>query len=710
MYRFKRPLAAILTILLIHSAGHTTAPSALAEESLAQPAGAEPGPIEVVVTGTSFPDRLLQIPGSVTTISEEAATDRGAFHLQEIVDLVPNFSWAGGTNRPAFFQIRGVGEVEQYEGAPNPSVGVYMDDIDLTGLGSVAGLFDVTQVEAIRGPQGTRYGANALAGVLALRSAPPTDYFSGRTEIGAGSDDLFSGGVAVGGPADIASGDLTFRFSAHSLRSNGFRRNDFLDQDDTNGRDEVTSRLKAEWTPTQDFRAEVSGLWFDFDNGYDAFAIDNSLHTQSDRPGEDGQEIAAAAIKLAWRLSDQTELSLLTSPLTASTLYSYDGDWGNDVLWSPYLPYDYFSETTRERRQFSQELRLSSYDEGYRLGVDDRWTVGIFAQRLRETSDIENSSEELIYDQLESRYVAKTAALLGEYIQPLQPGSALRIGGRVERRDSTYRDNRDNDEAPDDTMWGGSIALEHELREGALAYLSASRGFKGGGVNVSLNVPEDRRTFEPESLYTIEGGVKGEFLEGLLQGSLSGFTNIRRDIQTRLSYQSDPSDPLTFIYITDNAARARSYGAEAELLVRATERFSISLTASLLESEFTSVSSEDSNLAGREQTHAPSWQYAVSPHIALTDNLFVRLDVIGKDDFYYQDSHNAKSSPYHLLGAAIGYQTEYWKLVLWGRNLSDEKYAVRGFLFGNEPPDFPTKEYVQRGDPLQIGITWTALF
>ena len=94
--------------------------------------------------------------------------------------LVPNLNWAGDTSLPRYFQIRGIGELQQYQGAPNPSVGFLIDDIDFSGLGMAATLFDVDHIEVLRGPQGTLYGANALAGLIYVRSAEPADTFGGR--------------------------------------------------------------------------------------------------------------------------------------------------------------------------------------------------------------------------------------------------------------------------------------------------------------------------------------------------------------------------------------------------------------------------------------------------------------------------------------------------------------------------------------------------
>ncbi len=66
---------------------------------------------------------LQQVPASVTVLNQDALVGGGQQHFEDVLAQVPNLNWAGGTSRPRFFQIRGIGEREQYEGAPNPSVG-----------------------------------------------------------------------------------------------------------------------------------------------------------------------------------------------------------------------------------------------------------------------------------------------------------------------------------------------------------------------------------------------------------------------------------------------------------------------------------------------------------------------------------------------------------------------------------------------------------
>lgn len=149
---------------------------------------------------------------------------------------------------------------------------------------------------------------------------------------------------------------------------------------------------------------------------------------------------------------------------------------------------------------------------------------------------------------------------------------------------------------------------------------------------------------------------------------------------------------------------------EFESLWDATDRLSITGNLSLLATKFLDFETGSGDRIGREQSHAPSWQASVGPRYQFTDEIFARVGVIGKDSFYFDDSHDQKSSAYGLVNAAVGYETANWSWTVWANNLFDRRYAVRGFYFGNEPPDFPNKLYVQQGDPFQVGTTLTVMF
>ncbi|MCM2313469.1 MAG: Plug domain-containing protein, partial [Steroidobacteraceae bacterium] len=122
-------------------------------QALADPsAGAVAQPVleEIVVTASLRPIEVGDFPVSTTVLDAGVIEAAGLQHLQDVLGLVPNLNWSGGSSRPRFFQLRGIGELEQYQGAPNPSVGFLIDDIDFSGVGMPATSFDVDQVEVLR--------------------------------------------------------------------------------------------------------------------------------------------------------------------------------------------------------------------------------------------------------------------------------------------------------------------------------------------------------------------------------------------------------------------------------------------------------------------------------------------------------------------------------------------------------------------------------
>src|SRR5690606_24013505 len=177
----------------------------------AHAASAEDDLEEVLVTATLRAQQLNDVAASVTVLESQTLRDAGQQHFQDVLNLVPNLNWAGGTSRPRYFQIRGIGEREQYEGAPNPSVGFLIDDIDFSGLGMPATLFDVGQIEVLRGPQGTHRGANALAGLVVVRGEEPDRDGGVRIEAGGGDFGARSLGFAATGAADAL--DSAWRIS-----------------------------------------------------------------------------------------------------------------------------------------------------------------------------------------------------------------------------------------------------------------------------------------------------------------------------------------------------------------------------------------------------------------------------------------------------------------------------------------------------------------
>jgi iron complex outermembrane receptor protein len=681
------------------------------EQSATAGEGVPSSQTELFIYGAPFTAPLRDVPQSTTVVSEQRLQEKGENSFDYEIESIPNVTWSAGTSRPRFFLIRGVGELEQYEGAPNPSVATIIDDIDFSGLGLVTPMFDIEQVEVLRGPQGIRFGSSALAGAINVRSHNPTKFTSGRVELMAGNDELFAGGVAVGGAVPGTDEKLQIRFSAYNTQSNGFRDNLYLGRDNTNQRDESVARLKLRYEPSSDLTFDLALWGVEANNGYDAFAIDNSFNTQSDRPGEDATSVRAASFKVTSKLSDDVTLESISSIARTSIDYSYDGDWGNNPFWAPYDPYDYFSDSNRVRNVLGQELRLRSSDDPlYVHGESWRWLAGVFAQRLTEDTDTVELANNEPYDTLSSDYLARTGAAFGQIEMPLQKGLSIVPGLRFEQRNASYDDTKQADFSPTYSMLGGSVSLEQDLSERVRGYFSVSRGYKGGGFNAGPSVPTDRRQYDPEYLWNFEVGTKGAFFNKALTSNIAMFYNLRRDQQLKFAVQDNPSDPLSFTYITESSGAGNSLGIELENTYQVSPGWQFFLSGSVMDSQFTSVPEESVALDGRAFSVAPSWMYATGSRVELGGGAFARVEVTGKDAFYFDDSHNQHSEPYALFNASLGWRYERFQVLLWSRNLFNERYDVRGFYFGNEPPDFPNKEYVQRGDPRAFGCTVSYTF
>lgn len=661
---------------------------------------------EIIVTADFRERAVSELPASVTVLNSEEIDSMAVQHFEELVNAIPNLNWSGDGHRARYFQIRGVGELEQYQGAPNPSVGFLIDDIDFSGIGTVATLFDMQQVEVLRGPQGTRYGANALAGLIYMRSASPTPEFDGRIELTVGDDGMFAGGFAVGGGL-TADDRVMYRLSAHHHASDGFRDNPYLNRDDTNGREETTVRGRMSWSVGDDWQVDLAAVFADVDNGYDAFALDNSYTTLSDKPGRDTQESSGASVRIDYGGLATATLTSITSFADSDIEFSYDADWGNTDSWAP-VTYDYTSVSDRKRTTLSQEFRLAT----------DNWLVGAYAMRLEDKLITINLGEyydpffdfaDGLNDIFGSDYEASNAAIFGQYDHSIGNKTRISFGLRGERRTTDYDDTTGLIADPAESMWGGELTFSYDHSDSVTSFVGLSKGYKAGGFNLGL-VPDDRREFGTEELWNLEAGIRSSLLDGALKINASIFASRRDDQQVRTSFQLVPGDPASFVFFTDNAATGETLGFEADLRWRPDDAWTLYANIGLLDASFEEFVTPQVNLSGRAQAHAPDYTIAFGGGYQHPNGVFARIDVAARDDFFFDVSHDQKSKAYELVNARIGYEVDTWSANLWVRNLFDEAYAVRGFYFGNEPPDFPNTLYTRLGDPRQIGITFTRNF
>jgi Outer membrane receptor proteins, mostly Fe transport len=672
----------------------------------------------VRVTADLWETPLEKIPASVSVYDGALLEAAGVRHFGDIVDQIPNVTWAGGTARPRYFQIRGIGENSQFEGeTPDSAVVFKIDDLDFTGLGGVGSTFDVRQVEVLRGPQAGAFGANAAGGVIRIVTNDPTPDYTGFAQATIGSDNLREVGAAAGGTLTPDTPEkLMFRLAVQHAESDGFLRNVTLDSP-ANPRDEDMVRLKLTWNPNELWRWDATLFWSQQDNGYDEFSLDNNgRFTYSDYAGRDEQRSLAGSVRGVYSGLDDAVFTTVTTVSGANSVYSYDSDW---TAWSD-VPaagpgYEGYLDLRRERRTGSQELRLDSKDESDAWGWIDRWTLGAYFARLEEDSRLTNFYDDNSFTGVpaysRTRFVGDNAALFAQIGHDFSPSTRLTIGLRGEHVRQRTRVDSDGDGAVDftarfnDTFGGGKITLEHEFSPRHLVFVSTARGYKSGGANVDLNIDPavDPLTFDTEYLWNQELGWRASWFDSALTTELTAFYLIREDAQFRGS-EGVGGD---FRFYTDNGNGAYVRGVEGAFTQRLGGGWSLRGSFALMDSERESYRLPSGTLRpSRETNSTPGYGFSATlAYRAGARGLFGEVGIHGRDDYYESESHDERRRSFEIVNASLGYRWERWSVVAWVRNVFDETYEKRVFYFGNVPPAWTETRYVSFADPRTVGVT-----
>jgi len=677
---------------------------------------------EILVTAEILESNVLQLPNSISVINSFAIEQRGAQNLEDILALAPNVNFTTGASRGRFIQIRGIGERSEFQAPIINSVGIIADGIDFTGIATGISTLDVQQVEVLRGPQGTLYGANALAGLINVVSNKPTETFYGK--VTAAVED-FGGrelsGV-ISGPTSDASG---YRLAVKHYQSDGFTEAVFLGRDDTNNIDETTARATFNTKVNENLNLDFKVYLADIDNGYDAFSLSNTRVTDTDEPGFDRQETVSASVSAQYAINNNLQLETNLSVSQSDLDYAFDEDWSNIFICentacdSDLLGFDlFFSSFDRYQRDNDNttvDLRLVSNGN-----ESVNWVAGLY---LRDQSiDLERTYT--FQDFFTSNLETTNLAVYGQAEITLNNSWSLTSGLRLERRELDYQDNFGGIASPDETLWGGRIALEYQAESGAFYYGLISRGYKAGGFNLEGSLSLDEREFDTETLINYELGFKQRFFDGRLSLQTSLFYQDRSDIQVDQSIVRSVATgeiggvcPCSFTDFTANAASGSNSGLELELDWAANERLNLFATLGLLDTQFDEFLSFDHieanrdngiafDLAGREQAQAPSYTAVIGGQYALTETLSIGGSIEAKDDFLFSNSHEGTSDAYELLNLELSYQTDNWSIALYGKNLTNELVKTRGFgTFGNDPREFyALDEYNQFGAPRIVGV------
>lgn len=678
--------------------------------------------MEVIeVKGELLPTSISRASNAIEVIDQSDIEESGAAHIQDLLLKTANVNFSSGSSRARFFQIRGIGERSQFVDPVNPSVGLAIDGIDYSGMANAATLFDISQVEIFKGPQGTNIGANAMAGFLNLASTPTGSEQISKASLELGNYGLQQYALAYG---DDINDKSAYRVSINKLDGDGYIENTYLGRDDTNGFDELTIRANVDVEVSEDLQTTFTLHKFDIDNGYDTFSLNQDRTTLSDNPGFDRQDTTALATKAYYSGFSEFDVKGFVSHTSSDLAYGYDEDWAFEGIHE-----DEYSSTDH----YLRDRTANQFDISF-LSKDNEWVAGFYVQN-KET-DLTRQYTYLSAD-FGSVYDVTNVAFYAEERYQVSDSVSISAGVRVEQYDGEYADNNGIAESTKDTMAGGHFSISKTLSPELMSYFRFSRGFKAGGVNGEALAKQNdeslarfkdelllNASFDAEILNNLELGAR--YNTEKLQVSANVFYAYRDQMQVKQWITNDievanTDEAPVFVGYLSNAPSGTNYGVEATFNYQWRADVNFSGAIGILESEVDDmdrletdpVTWEDKRVSidGREQAHAPGYQYNLGADWQVTDRVSINAEVVGKDSYYYSFSHDEQADATTLLNAGIVYRGDMVDVTFWVRNLTDEDYGVRGFYFGNDPRDgYTAKNWEQYGEPRVYGVRLDYIF
>lgn len=658
----------------------------------------------IVVTARRREERLLDVPGSVSSLSAERLETLDTAEIGDVQSAVPNLVLHEGDAQNTVAYIRGVGQVDSLAFA-DPGVGIYLDDVYLgRAQGSFLDVFDVERIEVLRGPQGTLYGRNTIGGAIKFVSRQPSDYAEAYASVTLGNYDRLDVKAGVSGP--IAGDTLLGKASVAYLKRDGYATNAATGGDDGD-KDTIAWRASLLARPSDDFTFELStdgshdtpdtsrtparetSVFGLFPANDDPFVIDADFNDLN------RLKVWGVSGRATWDVSD-------TATLTSISAYrelSYDTHLDLDATASPLFGVFVFED----QNQFSQELQLS-LDIGtvtmvsglYYYREHDVTESGIFGPAIAFISNSLN-------DQVTRSFAAFSDASI-ELSDRLSLSAGLRYTHEKKRfsRIQEFFDGAtplvpqlgtgfrvtDVDTSATFSDVSPRVTLSYDLAQDATFYASVSRGFKSGGFDGRSSSDLQAVPFDAETLWSYEAGIKASTADGSLFGGIAVFYNDYNDLQVS-SFTADPDNPGNFAAIFTNAAAARSIGVELEATAKPAAGLRFDMALGYLDAEyqdFVGVNGQDvsdqltpANSPKWTVTFAGEWRQPISDaaELVLAGSLAHRSATFPT----VSSSTILRENGYTLVDASAGVEFADGKYAIRvvGKNLTDTRYRQQGF-------------------------------
>ena len=260
-------------------------------------------------------------------------------------------------------------------------------------------------------------------------------------------------------------------------------------------------------------------------------------------------------------------------------------------------------------------------------------------------------------------------------------------------------------------MLGGKLVLQYNQSQDLSVYASINRGYKLGGFNPDQRLTEQNRIFKPEFNWNYEVGMKRDLFDNTGYVRFALFFTDRKDSQVSdfVLEEITGTNREEFLDAIINADVGRNYGMELESSFQLADNVSVFANLGLLNAKVGKRRNAKNEIVPeRDLAQAPSYTFNIGTEIDLMPNLLLRIEADGKDEYFFSDGHNEKSNSFTLVNARLSYQLDEWSLALWGKNLFDREYYVRGFGgFSNDPRDnyANAQPYYQFGDGRMLGVS-----
>jgi len=709
----------------------------------------------VVITAEKHRADVQKTADSVAVIPGDGAMRRGLTQLDQVMPMVGAVKLLEGEDGPTFY-IRGIGTgVPGNIGDPEVSLnidGIYQSEPEFAR----GGLYDVSRVEVLRGPQGTLYGRNAVAGVVNVITNDPDFAYSGGVSAGIGAYDLFQAQGFVNLPlSDTLALRAAFGIENHA----GYL---------SNGADDMrvqSGRLKLLWQPSDRTRL-VLATDYTHEGGEGEGEIQvhppipSGFVTNPAYPG--GINFLGDSFHSSnpWTSPDPNTTTRHTNFWSVYARLDWNLGFANLTALPAYRSYSYQcrncwrSETDQNQwaaeRQTSVELRLASEP-----GSSVTWLAGLYyldanaptrGQNLNPGFDSFTDPAVQVNEQAQTEYSSKSYAAFGQATYPLSRTLRLTAGLRYtedQKAEQGYALSRlgntiiacSTDPAKNPPPWPSSVSclfdpgpsatwdavtytagIAADVGASSMLYAKVSSGYKAGGFFQGA-VPN---SYKPEHLTSYEIGSKNRFFGGRLQINADAFYYDYRDYQVYYLGFINPASADIFGILTLNAPGATVYGADIEARYRITARDEIDAAIYPLRARFGALVVPSpvggppvgGTYSGFPLPFAPQWSanlayqhnWDLGAHGALTTRIETHLETATWVTF--DEKPGTRQPPYSASNIYFTYDIPNgrWSLTAYVRNMENAAVLANG---QNGPAGLVTADIAP---PRTYGFQLTAMF